>query len=147
MKRLALILFAAVAITAAAVAQTATPAPVSGSGIIPDAYRPILQDIANIAWTALIGFIAYYVKQKLGIDLTAERRDAFQIATTNAAGLMRNTGDMSKAVEYVADSVPDAVKHFGLTPRSIEEKIEAKVGILEAGGAVTPVMPGVVPRR
>lgn len=135
------IILAAVAFSAAAVAQT-TPAPAPSFF---ESLRPLLQDVMNVAVTIFVGMLGYYLKQKYGIDITAERRASLQIATTNAAGLYAKDGDMNKAVAYVEKAAPDAVKHFELTSASIPEKIEAKVGILEAGGAVTPVLPGPVP--
>lgn len=121
-------------------AQTTT-VPAAYSPI--EAYRPLIQDIATLAITALSGLIARVLYVKWGIDVTAERRASFQVASTNAAGLLASTGDMPRAVEYLKDAAPDAIKHFQIPDDKLPEKIEAKIGILEAGsGAALSVSPG-----
>lgn len=142
MKRLALaFIIAAVACTAAAVAQTA-PAPSAPIAI--DMLRPYLRDLFYTIGSILMGLATLYLKQRWGIDLDAARRASFQTASTNAAGLYATTGDMSRAVEYLKDAAPDAIKHFDITAAQLPEKIQAKAGIIEAGGGVIPVMPGAV---
>jgi hypothetical protein len=143
MLRLAILVSAVVAITASA-AFSQTPAPVANAASLADVLRPFLQDAATLAFTIVCGFVVKYVRDKWGIDLQAERRNTFQIATTNAAGLFKQDGDISRAVEYVRQAAPDAIEHFNIAESELPEKILAKVGILESAGGVMPVMPGAV---
>lgn len=141
MKRLAIFAMAVVAITAsAAFSQTATvpPAP-SGAAALLDSIRPALNDLSNAAITLLAGALIWFVKKKWGIDLSSFRQSTFQIASTNAAGIYKSTGNMPRAVEYLKDAAPEAIEHFAISELSLPEKIKAKAGILDAAGAVVPV--------
>lgn len=141
MKRLAIFAMAVVAITAsAAFSQTATvpPAPSQTTALL-DSIRPALNDLSNAAITLLAGALIWFVKKKWGIDLSSFRQSTFQIAATNAAGILKSTGDMPRAVGYLKKAAPEAIQHFGLTDAELPEKIEAKVGILEAADPVVLV--------
>jgi len=94
---------------------------------------------------ALWGMAAITAKKKYNVDIDAGFRDGFQKALDNAIGYLVQKGltvlpgkvtisnDMlAVGVQYVIDSVPGAINHFGLTPEAIAQKIEAKLG--NAGG-------------
>ncbi len=99
--------------------------------------------------TALVGWLVWVIKQKTGIQIDAQYRDAFQKALEQAAGgLLNSLGDrvgkttisvgnpgMAQAINYVLKSAPDAVAKFGLDNKrdEIAEKIAAKIGVLTAG--------------
>jgi hypothetical protein len=69
--------------------------------------------------------------RKLGIDIEAKHRDALQTALQSAAmlALARGTGQGASyaAIEYVRNSVPDAVAKFGLDDQRIEELLLPKI--------------------
>lgn len=148
MKRLAILAMAVVAFTASAAFSQAVvqPAPSDANALL-DSIRPALQDLATAVVTALAAAAALYIKKKWGIDLSNFRQSTFQLAATNAAGLYKSTGDMSRAVDYLKDAAPDAIEHFNIPDYKLSEKIEAKAGIIEAAGGVIPVMPGVVEQK
>lgn len=144
MKRLAILfVFAAAALAAAAAIAQTTPSVPASSPL--EAYRPLIQDIATLVITALSGLIARVLWVKWGIDVTADRRASFQIASTNAAGILARTGDMPRAVEYLKDAAPDAIKAFNIPDEKLPEKIEARAGIIEATGVAVPVITAVAP--
>ena len=127
---------ALIALAANAEAQTAAP------GWF-DIVRPYLLEIAG----AVVGWLATWIKAKLGIDIEARHREALQAALTNAAGLaIAKAGDLTLAIrlpqghdlvedglDYVRKAAPDAMKHFGLSPTEVREKLRAKIGVLAAG--------------
>lgn len=131
---------ALIALAANAEAQTAAP------GWF-DIVRPYLLEIAGVFVAAVVGWLATWIKAKLGIDIEARHREALQAALTNAAGLaIAKAGDLSLAIrlpqghdlvedglDYVRKSAPDAMKHFGLSPTEVREKLRAKIGVLAAG--------------
>lgn len=148
MKRLAIFAMAVVAITAsAAFSQVVVqPAPSTTAAWL-DSIRPVLQDLATAVVSAAGLALIAFVKMKWGIDLSAFRQSTFQLAATNAAGLYKSTGDMSRAVDYLKDAAPDAIAHFNIPTDKLSEKIEAKAGIIEAGGGVMNVTPGLVEQK
>ncbi len=131
---------ALIALAASAEAQTAAP------GWF-DIVRPYLLEIAGVFVAAVVGWLATWIKAKLGIDIEARHREALQAALTNAAGLaIARAGDAAAAIklpaqadqiedalDYVKKAAPDAMKHFGIGPADIREKLRAKIGVLAAG--------------
>ena len=91
--------------------------------------------------TVAVGYAVKLFKDKTGIEIEAQHRDALQTALTNAASLaIRELGDrakdaridfrhagVAKAVGYVMEATPDAVANFGLTPDKLAEKVVAKI--------------------
>lgn len=83
------------------------------------------------AWAAAV------FQKKTGVEIDARMREAFQTALGNAAGLLLNKDEatvrnMSAAVNYVANSAPDAVKYFGLDDNDIATRVDAKIGQIAA---------------
>ncbi len=147
MKRLAVLSMAVVALAAsAAFSQTATISPAPAVGLI-ETVQPALKTLADAAVAFGVAALVWFVKMKWGIDLSSFRQSTFQIAATNAAGIYKSTGDMSRAVDYLKEAAPDAIAHFAIPDEKLPEKIEAKAGIIEAAGSVIPVMPGVVEQK
>lgn len=84
-------------------------------------------------------FVSYYVRN-------AFLRRALHIALTQGAGLIiREVGDqvrsirfdardprVARAIRYVQHAAPGGLKWWGITPESIAEKLEGKVGVLIA---------------
>lgn len=89
--------------------------------------------------SAAVGWLIYLVNKKLGISIDDSMRNSLQTAATNAAGLVLNKlGNqiagakidvknqyVAEAVNYVLTAAPDAIKHFGLTPDLVAQKILA----------------------
>lgn len=112
-----------------------------------DTLRPFLTEIASVFVAAIVAWLAKSVREKLGIDIEAGHRDALQAALTNAAGLaIAKAGDAALAIrlpkghdfvedalDYVRRAAPDAMKHFGLTPDAVRDKLRAKIGVLASG--------------
>lgn len=99
---------------------------------------PYINAVVNALVAALIGWVALRFKQKTGIDIDASHRDAFTRALQNQAasliadGMTRldNYGRvtvaspaMARSVNDLLASVPDAAKHFGLTPEFVAKRI------------------------
>lgn len=129
---------------------------VQASAVYEAAVSPILQVIAGVAAMVITAAgamaVAWLKKklnlsdaeaQKLGLELDAQHRAAFQAALTNAGGLViQRLGDkaatmqidvgnplIKAGVDYVVKSAPDAIAHFNLQGRAdeIAEKIIAKL--------------------
>jgi hypothetical protein len=139
-KLLTLMVTLLIATTVAAFAQETATVRVG------DLIAPWLENVvgaAAILITAVIGYVANLIRQKTGIDIETAHREALQQALTNAIGLVINKfgteiGDkvinvgspvLRDAISYVNRAVPDAVKHFGLTPEQLAEKLAAKLGL------------------
>lgn len=105
--------------------------------------------------TVLGGLLTLWLKQKFNIDVDAKYREAWQQSATNAAGdliargavkieqatgrLVIENKDMATVINTVIARVPDAVKHFGLTPDDIRTTVIAKVPQVLTGA--TPAAP------
>lgn len=111
--------------------------------------QPYLLAIVSVLATAIVGWLAELLRRKFNLDIDAAHREALQTALTNGAGLLiGKLGDaaagrkldlksaaLAEAVNYVLQAVPDAVRHFGITPEAIAEKIQAKLPQVSAGHA------------
>lgn len=138
-------------LTVAAVAQTQEP---TTGTLIFNAVRPFVVELASVIISAAVLWLVGTVKAKFNIDIDAKHRDALQAALTNAAGLVINrvggvagaislpagSVELRRGVDYVVESAPDALKHFGITPEAagqvLAEKLEAKIGVLATGAAL-----------
>jgi hypothetical protein len=110
-----------------------------------------LQDFINAAATAaiaaLVGWVLVVVKNKFNIDIEAKHREALtafvqrQASTLIAAGAVKLKGTtiqvdnelVAEAANAALSAIPDALKFFGLTPASLEERI---IGMLPKEPAV-----------
>ncbi|MGO4337890.1 hypothetical protein AB4037_23520 [Labrys sp. KB_33_2] len=102
--------------------------------------------------TALIAWGAQAVQKFLGIQLDKSSRDALHSAAMTGVNMALSrlgqsaanitfdakSAVIAQAIEWVESSVPDALKHFGLTPEQLEALIESKLGI--AAAATTPAV-------
>jgi cytochrome bd-type quinol oxidase subunit 2 len=145
---LAVACLALIALAGLAAAQTQS----TGSAVF-EVFRPFLVEVASVFVSAVVLWLAATMKAKLNIDIEAKHREALQAALTNAAGLVINrAGGMAGAialpgrsalivegVDYVVQSAPDALKHFGITPEAagevLKQKLEAKIGVMVSTGA------------
>lgn len=97
-------------------------------------FRPLLTELAILVVLGLAGWLGRFIVARLKLDIEAHHRDTFQTALTNAAGIYLATGDMRRAVSYLAGAAADAVKAFRLDDAALPEKVEAKAGVLQAAG-------------
>lgn len=101
---------------ACAVLALSLPAAHAASSDLMEAIRPALADIATIVILALVGWCTQRFSAWTGIQIEAKHREALQSALANGARIAVEGGalpDISKAVDYVLKSVPDALAHFG----------------------------------
>ncbi|MGW9333436.1 hypothetical protein [Bosea sp. NPDC055594] len=97
-------------------------------------FRPLLTELVILFVLGLAGWLGRSIIVRLKLDIEAKHRDAFQTALTNAAGIYLATGDMRRAVTYLAGAATDALKAFRLDEIALPEKVEAKAGVLQAAG-------------
>lgn len=121
-------------------AVTAEAQPAFAEAPMLSIFRPLLTELTILIVLALAGWLGKFIAAKLKLDIEARHRDAFQAAVTNAAGILLTTGDMRRAVAYLAGAAADAVKAFRLSEAALPEKIEAKAGVLQAGAALPEVV-------
>lgn len=112
-----------------------------GVGGIYDVVQPYLLAAVSVIVTAIVGWLGELLRRKFNLEIDAAHRDALQTALTNGAGLLLGkiggalsekkidlkSRALAEAVNYVLLAVPDAVRHFGVTPEALAEKIVAKL--------------------
>lgn len=145
------ILATAIFLVAPALAQTAAPVQAGGfiniGQIFNASIAPYVDAIVQAFIAALVGWVVLKIKQKTGIDIDAGHRDAVTRALQNQANalLARGAAKMSgvkiqvdnlalaNAATSLLNAVPDAAKHFGLTPQWAVDKILATLPQTDAG--------------
>lgn len=99
--------------------------------------QPYVDAIVSAALAALVGWVLMVVKAKFNVDIDAHLRDgaiAFfhrQASSLVADGAVKLNGvkievsnpALAKAANAALDSIPDALKHFGLTPEAVQARI------------------------
>lgn len=112
--------------------------------VVEDIYnvlQPYLLAIVSVVATAIVGWLAELLRRKFNLDIDAAHRDALQTALANGAGLLigkagnavagrkldLKSAALAEAVNYVLQAVPDAIRHFGITPEAVAEKLQAKL--------------------
>ncbi len=140
-----------------ALAQTATtttePSVINVGKIVTGTWSEMINELVKGVIGIIAAFAIYVLKTKWDLQIEASHRQAFQTALTNAASLglnklgnalegkTINLGNpaLNGLAQYVVDSVPDAIKFFGLENklRDIEEKIIAKMP--QVATTTTPV--------
>lgn len=128
-----------------------------GAPLVP-AWRIAAADFSiqamQILGPPLLAWLAWQVNRWFGLKQEAERRDAFQIALTNAAGKMIQTAGsalqvaaigsaarnkaLAEGLAYLEQSAPEAIAFFKLTRNDLIEKLEAKVGLFIADAMTGP---------
>lgn len=103
-----------------------------------DALAPYINAVVNALIVAIMGWVALKFKQKTGIEIEASHRDAIARALQNQAGSLIADGfakvdkfgkvtvssqALAQSVNDLMKSVPDAVKHFGVTPDKVAQRI------------------------
>jgi hypothetical protein len=114
-----------------------------------DALQPYLLAVVSVIATAIVGWLAELLRRKFNLDIDAAHREALQTALTNGAGLLigkagaaiaakkldLKSAALAEAVSYVLAAVPDAIRHFGITPEAVAEKLQAKLPQITTGNA------------
>jgi hypothetical protein len=126
---------------AAALFVVAAPAAFAASIDIGQAINGSLQEVINGVVTALIaalvGWAAIVVKNKFNIDIEAKHREAItafvqrQASSLIAMGAVKLDGvkvevqnaALADAANKALAAIPDALKFFGITPASIQQRI------------------------
>lgn len=134
----------------------AADAPVQAGGIInigqafSTAVAPYIDAIVQALIAALASWVLFKFKQKTGIDIDQGHRDAIVKALQNQAGALISAGAvkingttvrvdnlaLAKAANDLLAAVPDAAKHFGLTPDFVAGKIIATIPQTAAGAQI-----------
>lgn len=103
--------------------------------------QPYLSVLAEVAITALLGFLATRLSAWTGITIEASHREALHSAAMTGVNLALSRLDVSMsgvsvdvrsavvadAVAWVLRSVPDALKHLNVTPEKVRAIVEAKL--------------------
>lgn len=101
---------------------------------------------------ALAGAALVKLFSKLGLDIEAKNRDAFQTSISNAAILAASkmggplaASSVSRevlddAVTMVQRSVPDAIKKFDAQPKDIEKRIQSQAELILQQAETIPVV-------
>ncbi len=111
--------------------------------------QPYLLAVVSVIATAVVGWRAELLRRKCNLDIEAAHREALQTALTNGAGLLigkagnavagkkldLKSAALAEAVNYVIQAVPDAIRHFGITPEAVAEKLQAKLPQVAPGNA------------
>jgi len=111
--------------------------------------QPYLLAVVSVIATAIVGWLAELLRRKFNLDIDAAHREALQTALTNGAGLLigkagnavagkkldLKSAALAEAVNYVLQAVPDAIRHFGVTPEAVAEKLQAKLPQVSGGNA------------
>jgi hypothetical protein len=103
---------------------------------------PYLIALFNFVLAVVGAIVAAVINSKMK---NQQMRDLLQSALANALGKIQVAGDaeiaaaglhlpdvdpeLAVGVKYVLDHAGDAVTHFGITPESIAEAIEARIGV------------------
>lgn len=98
------------------------------------------------AIAAAIGIIVPFLLKKIGLEISAQHREAIQgniwAALNHATEKLRvDVADLSKfetrnqivmeASDYLRKSFPDAIRHFRLTPERIHEMVAARLEFID----------------
>mgnify|MGYP007106202572 CR=1 FL=1 len=111
--------------------------------------QPYLLAVVSAIAAAVVGWLAELLRRKFNLDIDAAHRDALQTALTNGAGLLigkaggaladkkldLKSAALAEAVNYVLQAVPGAIRHFGITPEAVAEKLQAKLPQVSGGNA------------
>lgn len=117
-----------------------------------DFVLPIVTAIVVPVGSALLLWLLQRAINKFGLDIEQSKRDALQVAFTNAAaGIVQKLGAQARAlrvevsdprvreaVSRVVKSTPDALKWAGLTEEEIARRILEKIPQLPPVEAASP---------
>jgi hypothetical protein len=96
------------------------------------AVQPHIVELVSVGVAIFVSNATVYAKRKWKIDVEARHREALQSALTNGAMLALSRGYTGKiaadaVIDYVLDSVPDAVKNLKPTDKRLHDLALAKL--------------------
>ena len=106
---------------------------------------PYLLALLSVVASAALAWITKKIHEWTGITIEARHREALQSALMNGAraalaksvpqGMAVDINNVAvrEGVRFVLESVPDAVKYFGLTPADIEKHLAPKLVAIVGG--------------
>lgn len=127
-----------------------------GGGVIDigQAFSTVLAPYINAAVNALIlagvGWLGTWMRSKYKIDIDEKHRDALTAFLQNQAGALLSAGAvkmdgikvnvdsgmLALAANQAISRIPDAAKHFGLTPDVVAKKIVEAIPQIAAGAQI-----------
>lgn len=110
------------------------------------ALEPYVNSLVGLAISALVGWLLYLAKSKLNLSIDDSMRDALQTWLTRQAqslvadGAVKVSGltievksaALASAANLAIKEIPDAAKHFGMTPERLAEMIKDKLPAVPA---------------
>lgn len=132
----AALIFAVVLIPLAAAAAESSGGVIEVGGFLSQ-LKPFVDTLIGGVLSAVVGWVLFIVKSKLNISIDDSMRDAFltwarnQASSLVADGFVKVTGlkvevqsvALATAANTIFKLVPDAAKHFGITPEAAAQKI------------------------
>jgi hypothetical protein len=114
-----------------------------------------LVPVIGVLITALVAWAATLFQRLTGVNIDAKHRAALQSALETGVNYgLAKAGDKAKnltvdvrsaivadAITWVEKSVPDAVKHFGITPETVAEMAAAKLQVADPNAPSIPAAP------
>lgn len=115
-----------------------------------DAVAPYVDAAVNALILAAVGWGLAWFRQKTGLEVDQAHRDALVTALQRQAGSLIADGEakmsglkvtvgnaaLAKAANEALRAVPDAAKHFGLTPENVAARIVDMIPQTTAGAQV-----------
>lgn len=115
--------------------------------IFSEAVQPWVGEIVNCLILAAVGWFGTWLRTRFKVELDQKQRDALSTFLQNQAGALIASGDvkmkgvtvavnspmLAAAANQAAMRIPDAMKHFGLIPQVIADKIVEAIPQIEAG--------------
>jgi len=106
-----------------------------------DVLQPYINAIVNALIVALAGWFFAWFRKKTGIEVDKQRRDALTTFLQNQAGSLIadgmvhvegkkvsvNNEALAKAANEIFTRIPDAAKHFGLTPENVGQAVADRI--------------------
>lgn len=106
-----------------------------------DFLQPYVDAVVNALIVALIGWAFAWFRKKTGIEVDKQQRDALttflqnQASSLIADGMVKMEGKkvtvdsaaLAKAANEIFTRVPDAAKHFGLTPANVGQAVADRI--------------------
>ncbi|SNY93447.1 hypothetical protein SAMN04515647_3741 [Cohaesibacter sp. ES.047] len=101
-----------------------------------DLIMPFFEPVILAAFTALLGIVAKLLKKYVGVELDEKHREslaqiaasklnqiAFEQVSAHAPTYYTRHQILQTVADYIVERGPQAVKHFGLTPKALEAYI------------------------
>jgi hypothetical protein len=115
-----------------------------------DVAEPYINAIIEALIVAGVGWVTKRIHDKTGIEIDAKNRDALTTFLQNEAGALMAKGAvriegktvhvqseaLAAAANNASNVIPDAAKHFGLTPDYVADRIVAQIPQIAAGAQI-----------